>query len=564
MAMAAGAVSSAIAPVVEESKEIFDRFKADPILWVSNFLIKAGAVVFLLGVGAYFISKSSARAAQGYLSDADNVLGINQESPPTPPRNFVPLPQPPPAPPPPLQVSYMNAIVEDVNNLGTASAQANVAVLQDMLTRLWALARYVYGDNAGTATQYPAIGTGELLAISIMQTCALVYEMEGRQVPSTPEWTWEWYQGNQVGVYDLTNGRPLKLLQAMSGVASAPYSLQGEPNWDAALSQTSSTVNNDNFKITLNGLAQGLNLSQPFNVTAPSSGNQWGVIGTIVSDLGGIGTAIAQGAETVGSDVENALIQAGKDLNSAVTQIGGGLAFIGKAFVNFPRLLGDAVGYSASWGAEMIADALYTPLLVAGAGMFIGGSVMKFGYVRMWPKVESRVTLAANVGAARLWNRIDKRLRIRKSIAEVRKQAVTETAIQSANTLALPVVEPTPVTPIPPEPAQDQALPPPEDIQPVPASENALATPPGEPPEAVEVTKTVETTIPGGSTTEETEVFLGEHPTRAPTPDELRAQEANRVASLPPPGPSYRQRKEEREHERAERLLAMGKEWGET
>ena len=46
--------------------------------------------------------------------------------------------------------------------------------------------------------------------------------------------------------------------------------------------------------------------------------------------------------------------------------------------------------------------------------------------------------------------------------------------------------------------------------------------------------------------------------------EELRQQEANRLASMPPPGPSYKQRKEEREHEAAERLLAMGadEQWG--
>jgi len=70
--------------------------------------------------------------------------------------------------------------------------------------------------------------------------------------------------------------------------------------------------------------------------------------------------------------------------------------------------------------------------------------------------------------------------------------------------------------------------------------------------------------ISGGATTEETESYLGDHPTRAPTPAELKTQEQNRIASMPGLGPSYRQRKEEAEHERAEKLLAMGKEWGEA
>jgi hypothetical protein len=55
--------------------------------------------------------------------------------------------------------------------------------------------------------------------------------------------------------------------------------------------------------------------------------------------------------------------------------------------------------------------------------------------------------------------------------------------------------------------------------------------------------------MPGGATTEEAEAYLGDNRTRAP---------------IITPGPSYRQRKDELEHERAEQLIAMGADenWG--
>lgn len=594
-------VADAAAPVVDEAKEQLAKLKADPVLWVSNLLIKGGAVIFLLGVGAYFIAQADRRAAQGYLTDIDNTLGIPQETPPTPPRNVPPAPQPPPAATTPPQVTLLNGIVADVNTLGTTSASGNVTLLQDVLSKLLSLSDLAWGGNPPTQT--PSTGLGQQLDVAIVQTCQLIYQLEGREVPSDASWTWEFWAGQTTPAYP----RRDEFLTGIVAQAGSSFVQVGTADWADAISEvsTNSTGTPWTYKVTLNTLAQLLNASQPFVITSTPAANPWGVVGTVVSDLSGVGQEIAQGAITAGADIDNAVVTFGKDAIGVFSDIGQGLAYIGKAIINMPRLIWDSLGYAGSWAGEMIADALYTPLLVAGAAMFIAGSALKFFKANVWPKLSSRLNLLADARMARMWNWVDSKIGTKPAVLDVWEERTTDAMIEAAavepvytrSTTVLPSVKvPLPGTRIktrilkpgeaepesPPVPEKGTEPPPPEETPAAlpPEAPAPVPTPPEPSATISEVGQTADKQgeVPGGATTEETEAFLGEHPTAAPviTPNERpplpEPPAANPTmgwggeqAPIPPePAPNYAQRKEEREHEKAERLLALGAEdqWG--
>jgi len=595
-------VASAADQVVDAAKEQAAKIKADPILWVSNLLIKGGAILFLLGIGAYFISVADRRAAQGFITDIDNTLGIGQETPPTPPRKVPPAPVPPPPPSPPPQVTLLNAIVADINTLGTTSASANVALLQDVLAKLLSICNLVWGGYP--ATQTPSAGLGQQLDVAVMQTCNLIYQLEGRPVPDDPEWTWEYWDAATTAAYPLHN----KFFSGIIAEASAPFSQVGVADWHDAISETStnSTGTPWTYKVTINTLAQLLNTTQPFTITSTPSPNAWGALGSVVSDLSGIGVELAQTTLTVDTDVVKAVLGFGQDVAGVFQDIGQGLAMIGKAIVNLPRLLWDSLGYAGSWAGEMIADAVYTPLLIAGAAMFIAGSVLRYVKINIWPRFESRLALASQARVARIWEWLDAKLGTKENVGDVWGLKTTDAMIEAAavepvytrSTTVLPSVKvPLPGTRIktrilkpgetepesPPVPEKGTEPPPPEETpsEPAPEVSAPVSVPLEGPPAAPEVGPTSDKQggVPGGATTAETEAFLGENPTRAPeiVPGErpplpeppapnpsLGWGPQPASAPIPEPVPSYAQRKEEREHEKAERLLAMGADdqWG--
>jgi hypothetical protein len=543
--------------VQEKAQEL----KANPAQFISNALIKWGSVIFIAGIGAWILSVACTRSAQGYLHDADNVLGIPPESPPTPPRNVPPAPQPPPPPPEPVQVTLISRIVGDINDLGTSSASANVVALQDALNQLWNLTYYVYGSSGGgPAKQEPSGQTGVQLAEAILQTCTLIYMMEGREIPNSPEWTWEWWNSTQTQVFGGFPGLPNKFLQGITTVALETYSLQGTPDWASALNMVSNTSNDGNYKITINYLAADLNTSQPFNIAAAGTGgNNFGPLGSFVTDLSGIGAAIVNLPATVGNDIEGALSAAGKDLSSTFTQIGAGIAEFAKAVENFPRLVGDGLGYAFSWAGEMIFDAVYIPMLALGGAMITAGVGIRYVSRWVWPEASHRLELHSNAFWGGLWNRFDAKYGTLAEVREVNAFAKKELAIEAANARLEAVVAPPAVEAgLPAEPERSKPQEVGGDVPP-----NVPTLPAEQPPE-VTVTTEIAAPIPGGATTEETENYLGDHDSRAPTPDELAAQHKALMDSMPAQGPTYRQRKEEAEHERAEKLLALGDDWGEA
>jgi hypothetical protein len=594
--------TQAVDTVKEKSRE----FGKNPAQFIANALIKWGSVIFIGGIVAYVLSVASTRAARGYVTDIDNTLGIHQETPPTPARKVAPVAPPPPPPTLPLQVILFNQIVSDINTLGTVSASANVLLLQDVLTQLWALAGQSYGVVAGKGTQTPLVGSnptgnatglGPQLCIAIMQTCRAIFQLEGGHADidlTSTEWTGAfWIQGQ---LYDA--GGVNRFLSGVTATSREPFNQYGVAQWNE-LNQDLSLQggSGENYKETLNGLAFYLNVSKPFDVKNPGASNYWGVLGTVVSDLGAIGAEIEQGAETAGSDIEGAVVQAGKDINGVVTEIGAGLALIGKAIVNFPRLLFDSLGYAGSWAGEMILDAIYLPLLAIGGSMVAAGISLRYVDRRIWPKLSYRLDLYSEARTARLWNWLDNKLGTREAAGQVWTQKSTEAAIVAAavepvytqSTTPLP----SPHVPLPGRaarsrqvresdlesslnappvidaglPAEPQKSEPPEVGGAVsPAEIRSPEEQPPEPPAGPSATvpppeapKPPET--PVATPTVETEAFLGEHPSRAPTPDEISAAYAARAASMPVSGPSYAQRKEEREHAEAERLLAMGTDW---
>jgi hypothetical protein len=546
----AAAVTTALAPVTEKAKEVFDKAKADPILWVSDLLIKGGAVIFLLGAAAYFLSQAAKRSAQGFVTDIDNTLGISQEIPPTPPRKTVPQV----VASQPYYVLDIATIVGTINDFSKTNGPANFAAATAAVKACDDLRTNATASGAPNATLTDIENLRREL--SLLQSC-----FDPAEYGDRPNWNdaYEVIQGPVT--VNWANFPPIT-------VTSFPptYEYVNKVEYDFGLVATYDIQQTPDSTSGPQGVFGAIVTFTENFTTGLLVGGFVGAIVNVVS-----GGSFAQGFQTVSTNVNNAVQGAG----NLVSSIAGGLGLIGKAIISFPRLLLDSVGYAGSWAGEMILDAIYTPMLVAGAVMFVAGSGLKFGYTQMWPKVESRVILAANARGAKVWNWLDARLGTRKNIKAVNKAAALEAQVEAANARATPEVVAEPIVATPPvidagRPAEAKQTEPEKVGGAVPTTANE---PSPEPPTAPasntpaensheKPTPLSETPVPPEGTTAATEKFLGENPTRAPTPEELKTQEANRQATMPPPpGPSYKQRKEEREHSEAERLLALGDGW---
>ena len=425
-ALAAGPVVDLADKTAAAVKEQVQELADDPMQYFGLKARKVGYVTLFAGIGALILGYAAKRIDQSILNDITNTIGLNPQTPPTVGTAAAPAP---PAPPPavPPQIVALNQVINDINALGTASAAANVALLQDALNQLWALATYIYGGGtAQVATQYPSQALGSQLAIAIMQTCTLIYEFEGREVPTIePWWTWQWYVNTGAGVYATDPPKPWSFLQEMTQISQQPYSAVGIPDWGGVAGMLSSTVNNDNYKITLNQLAQELNATTPFDVTAAPSGNFWGPLGTIAADLGGVGAILQQFAQEAVSDVE----AFGKDVAQFAGDIGQALGFIGKVLLNLPRLAADGLGYGVWWAIDMVCNAVWSFLVIVGIAC-IAFSIFA---LNVYPKIRNRLAIYAKARGARLYNWLDVKLGTREKVGEVWTQMQTEAAIEAAS-----------------------------------------------------------------------------------------------------------------------------------
>jgi hypothetical protein len=179
-----------------------------------------------------------------------------------------------------------------------------------------------------------------------------------------------------------------------------------------------------------------------------------------------------------------------------------------------------------------------------GLALAVGGAILGWFWVKIYPRIEGRLELGANARLARIFNRFDRWYKTRGKIREVWTQKGTEGMIYSAN--ANPVfvapVEQLP-SPPPPSPGPDNGVTPPEGGG---AASTAGSIPP-EAPEPVPTPPDASALIPEvGQTsdkqekpvptpTSEVEAALGEPAAIEPTNEELRAQEEERKASMPPP-----------------------------
>jgi hypothetical protein len=547
VAVAAPELASLAGEAAARLKKASDEMADDPIRWSGKLARKFGIVCTGIGAASYLGMLVGKKLDQSYLNDITNTLGMPAQAPPTSGSpNAPPQIAPPPAQPP--QIVMLNQIVSDINDLGTASAAADVALLQDALNQLWNLSKYCYGVQTYEATQSPQPATGTQLAIAIMQTCSLIYMLQGIPIPGSADWQWQWWVDNQFGVYE-PHGGSMKVLDAMTTVALTPFRTQGPPDWASALSLLSNVEGTQaDYKVTLNGLAADLNASQPFQVTNASSGNQWGVLGVVVTDLSAVGAAIMQGADTVVDDVT----AFAKDVGQFAGDVGQALGFLGKVILNLPRLGFDSLGFAAWWAADMVFSAIWLPFLTTGV-VLLAYSVAS---LEIYPRLKPRLELKAGA----LWSRLVQRLDPLLGTAENVKTLRVEQEIEARAASVLPPAEPSPPLEVPS--AVDS--PPHTDAGPAVSKnqgegvEEAVPTVGSAPPPPAAPTPTASTeAILGGvePLPPETSTITPplSDPTPAPTPEELDEMEENREASLPPPP---RQTKEERDRLRAEALLA--------
>ena len=558
--MAAGTLGADLAAdAAARAAAKLNELADDPVYTTGKSARKWGTVALGGGLVCLLLAAVSKKLDQSYLNDMTNVLGLPPQIPPTQGTAAAPPPNPPPPPDPP-QIVYLNNIIGNVNSLGTASAAANVGYLQIALSNLWALAGLVYGVGKGASkpTQTPAPGLGPQLVIAIVQTCELIYQLEGR---STTDPSWNWTNWTNADVYLLAPPGPLAFLTAITAVAQGPFIEEGPANWAALTSELSDVANNQNYKITLNGLAQFLNASQPFDITSQSGGNSWGVLGVVVSDLSAVGAAIAQGAGVVVNDVETF----GKDVAAFAGDIGSALALMAKVFLNLPRLTFDGVGFVFWWGVDMVTNAIWLPLVLTGIALLAYSTFA----LNIYPRIRGRILLNIHARGAALWARIDRRNRSLEKVAVIEAEKPVEAAIETAIT----PVEVTP-TPTPAPPTHPAVLPagqePPPVGEAVPAVQPTAEQPPGEAtpppveptptsqieqmlgePEASEVVPTPENapeTPPGGPTD------VGQT-RQEPSEAELEVMEVNRQASLP--SDTYRERRRLRDREAAQENIVM-------
>jgi hypothetical protein len=558
--VAAGAdlTGAGVQAAIEGAKVVnakLEEFADDPIYTTGKSARKWGMVALGGGVLSFILAKVGAKVDQSYLNDITGTLGIAPQVPPTHGTPAAPPPNPPPPPVPP-QIVYLNQIVYDVNSLGTTSAALNVGYLQDALKQLVALTNLVWGAGPTGTTQTPVDGLNPQLATALVQTCALIYQLEGKDT-SDPSFSYK-----QWATYELD---PLdnKFISGLIDLASQPYAAVGPANWSAAITEVSQTDNPTfNYKNTLNLVAGLINATLPFDLTQPASSNPWGVLGVIATDLSAVGTAIASGATVVANDLK---AFAG-DVSAFAGDVGSAFALIGKVLLNLPRLGFDAMGYAAWWAVDMVANAIWVPLVVVGSILLAYSTFA----LNIYPRIKTRLLLTVKARTAKLWAVMDARLHTADNIAVVRADEAKSAII--ADAIVPPAVVPTviesPPVPVPEgggavETSPGIHLPAPEE----PVGPTELSPPPAPP---LEATPTEQTEAQLGETGSDAPELVPPAPDASgavseslvsprlsdtgPTTAEIDEAERNRQESLP--APSYRERKAESERERSEAMLS--------
>ena len=541
----AGVVTDTTARVVEGTKKLLNE--GDPILTVSGWLLRAGTYLAVFGIGATLSAPYFRQAAANERHDMQDALGLARTDPPG-------KPTPPPAP----YVIQIAAIVAAVNALDPADATLNLQL-----------------------SQQAAAAAKAMLAA----------------YPNAPQHT----------IDDMT------LLSEYCNDLVFDFS-QSPPLWSAALNTYVPGIESSVNGVELDfGLALTYDTNEVPAATSGSVNSPWGIVVTFVEQyaeglaFGGVAGAIVNVSTNGGllSGVEQGLSALGGAVESAVGDIGSGLQTLAAGIENFPRIIADSVGFVFNWTMGQLLGWIGPLCVYIGVGMAVVGAGMGFTYKNVWPRLERRMVLNVNARGARLWNRFDKWNKSRRKVQEVWTQKPTEGSIESANANPIwtpPVQElPEPAivvpetdapalqvktgpeapapAPTPPEVGEDlgpgpaappaepstgsqQVETPPEEPAPAPTPPEPVATPPGEPTSTVTPPSLSETPVPPEGTTPAAEAYLGDHPSRAPTGAELVAAEENRRASMPPPM-THRQRKEERDRKKADRLIAMGQNWGE-
>ncbi len=421
-----------------EVKEKVEEFADDPILFTGKAARKWGLITLAGGIASYILAQVGKKLDQSYLNDIDNVLGISQETPPTQTTAAVPAT----LPPTPAKVTLLNDIVRNINNTDSVSASANIALLQQVLKDLWQISYIVYGVTASAVPSGPArstqtpnsvtsnnvSGTSDLgcqLAMAIMQTCRLIRYFEGNP-PSGPSWQSAFWQQN--GLFVNPGETADRFLAGITSEAlAAPSSGAANVDWtDAGADLSNSLKNSENYKQTLNGVANYLNVTSPFDLTSTSS-NAWGggILGVAVVDLSGVEQFVLQEAGSVVNDVRSFL----GDLSTFSGDVGEAVALIGKVLLNLPRLGFDALGYAGWWAVDMVANTIWLPLVIIGAAA-LAWSIFA---LNVYPRIKSRLVLLAKARSARLMNWFDDKLKVRQAVGTVWTEKQTDAQIEAAS-----------------------------------------------------------------------------------------------------------------------------------
>jgi hypothetical protein len=429
-------------------------FAKDPIGETCDMLIKAGTIFAIAGGFLYAIAKATARQEQGYLNDIENRLGLPPAASPTPPPGSKPG-----APP------------------ATLSTQAIDTAWSTMFNDLTQVDWGAVGGDSGQLTG----PRGALVQVN--KVIADLQDLSSQiQVNTQAE--------NTSGV--LSNiEQAIENFQQIVTLATEDVKAQSTAN---AGSINTVQLNTDAL---LGVVAAQLGIAVPASLQQPT------VTQTINAD------------PVIFTQALNDLSGWAQQIETDVSDVGTGLALIGRGLMNFPVLLWDGLGYGVTWGVNTVASDLWLLLLTLGLAMVLVGCLVKFFYKKFWPRLERRIELNANARVARLWARFDSWNSTRAKVGQVRKQAKVEESVVEANALAVP---PEPVSvPATVEPAQT--------LHETPPLNASTSEPEPEKP------------LPMATPTTEIEQQLGEPKAIEPSADELRAQEAARVASLPPPPP---------------------------
>ncbi len=432
-------MAATLVPITErlgaEAREVGQNIAADPVEWTLNTLIKLGSIFAIIGGTMMLAAPVLARQEQGFLNDIQGRLGLAPSTSPIPPKGAKPAPPPPP-PPPPIQIQWLNDIIWDINLQGSVDAAQNFLYFQGILTNLWNLANLVYapiaqningipvmtptkrpvGGSGNVPTIFglttPANGLGPQLSIAIIQCCDIMMQLEGSDPQHLQNYNWENWQGIDVYGQNLCPDQSVYsydfLLPLSQQLLTTPFHLQQSGTlWgtvQAELSDVSTTSGASfNFKATINGLCAWLNASQPWNVTPAPTSNNWGPLGVFAADLGAIGSTVETDVTTFVNTAAGDIKTFVGDLSAIAGDIGTGIAVFGRFILNAPFIFWDALGYGVTWTWHTICEDLGPLLLGAGLAMVIVGAAGRFAYHNIYPKIHSRVVLAANARAGRMW-----------------------------------------------------------------------------------------------------------------------------------------------------------------